>query len=143
MQEEVKNYLDKIKPAVEGATARQLFENCNELASNPELREKCEKEMNQSLPDGYCFEITSAGFGKLHCPLAVTSNYPDAYRNRLWHASSLNGCVGYVEGKAEWAVVDADGGICVATCSNKKDADEVAKRLNGKKEPFINWVDEK
>ena len=57
----------------EGATAKQLFETCNELASNPELRKRLEEEISEGLPDGYSFEITPAGFGRLHCPLFVTS----------------------------------------------------------------------
>jgi len=77
-QKEVKNYLDKIKPLIVGATAKQLFETCNELAQNPELRKRIEKEINIGLPDGYSFEITSAGFGRLHCPLAVMSNLSPA-----------------------------------------------------------------
>jgi len=58
--------------------------------------------------------------------------YPNSYENRLWHSSSLKDCIGYVEGQMEYCVVDEDG-ICIALCSTKEDADEIAKRLNGRK----------
>ena len=63
--------------------------------------------------------------------------YPDAYQNRIWHSSSLDGCTGYVEYKAEWCVADGDGGICIALCSSKEDADAIVERLNGKYSPKI------
>jgi len=47
-----------------------------------------------------------------------------------WHASSLNGCEGYIEGKYEWGVVD-DGGICRCSTLTKEGAEKIALGLNG------------
>jgi len=57
--------------------------------------------------------------------------YFNSYDSRLWHASILNGCDGYLKGKLEWAVIDDDGGICIALCPNKTDAEVIAEKLNG------------
>ena len=59
--------------------------------------------------------------------------FPDSYDNRLWSAQSLVGCNGYQKGKLEWAITDDDGGICIALCPTKEYAEEIARRLNGKK----------
>ena len=57
--------------------------------------------------------------------------FPNSYDNRLWHAGSLEGCTGYVRGQIEWCVIDDDGGICIALCPGKEEAEEIARRLNG------------
>jgi len=71
-KEEVKKILDQIKPAIEEATSKQLFETCNDLASNPELREKVEKEIQATLPEGSSFRINEAGFGEMKLPLHIS-----------------------------------------------------------------------
>jgi hypothetical protein len=43
-QEKVDNYLRKVKPLVESATAKELFENTAELANDPELPKKVERD---------------------------------------------------------------------------------------------------
>ena len=57
---------------------------------------------------------------------------PNSYDNRIWMSTSLEGCDIYSKGSIEYGVVDADGGIMIAFCPDKKSADEIAKRLNGK-----------
>jgi len=47
-----------------------------------------------------------------------------------WHVTSLEGCEGYREGYAEYAVVDDDGGICKCVCPNGSSAAHVARLLN-------------
>jgi len=69
----IKEYLKKIHKSLSGATSSELFKTMNDLAENPELRKRCEKEMNDSLPKGYSFSINSCGIGRLMCPLHITS----------------------------------------------------------------------
>jgi len=49
-------------------------------------------------------------------------------------STSLKGCNGYDKGFIEYGVVDDDGGIMIAFCRTKKDADLIAAKLNGKEE---------
>ena len=58
--------------------------------------------------------------------------YPNSYDRRVWMSTSLEGCVGYKKGAIEYGIVDDDGGIMIAFCRFKKDADEIANKLNGK-----------
>lgn len=64
----------------------------------------------------------------------MSKRYPNSYNGRLWNVSSLKDCIGYIKGKAEWAIVDSDGGICIATSIKKEWAEEIANRLNGEKQ---------
>ena len=73
MQPEVKKYLDVIKPVLEGATAKQLFETCNELANNLEYRKQVEESINKTLPEGSSFYIDGAGIGHIQFPLYVSN----------------------------------------------------------------------
>jgi len=60
-----------MKGFLEGATSKQLFETCNDLASNPELKQNIEKEIRATLPKGCYFRINEAGFGEFKLPLFV------------------------------------------------------------------------
>ena len=70
---EAKEYLEKVKAVVEGATSKQLFETCNKLVSHPELRKSVEEEINKTLPAGCLFYIDGAGIGHIKFPLYVSN----------------------------------------------------------------------
>ena len=58
--------------------------------------------------------------------------YPNSYDNRIWIAVSLEGTDIYQKGSIEYGISDDDGGLMIAFCQNKPDADAIVDRLNGK-----------
>ena len=63
--DKIQNYIDKVKPLVEEATMKQLFDTMDDLASNPELRKQAEETIRKSLPEGCDFYINEQGMGHL------------------------------------------------------------------------------
>jgi len=53
-----------------------------------------------------------------------------------YEVSSLKGCIGYVKGQCEYAIVDSDGGICYCTCKSKRDAEWIASLMNENWKPL-------
>jgi len=47
-----------------------------------------------------------------------------------FHATSLRGCVGWMDGIHEYGVVDSDGGYCICATSRLCDAELIAGLLN-------------
>ena len=92
----VSQILSRIKQAVEGATSKQLFETCNDLASSPELRVKVEKEIQDTLPEGTTFRINECGFGEMHFPLHIAGKIiteePEIKENVEKHYSYQEPC---------------------------------------------------
>jgi len=73
MKKEVQEFLDKVKPLIESATASELFTNCNELAESPELRKETEEAIQAMLPEGFVCKIDNWGICRIGTPLYVSS----------------------------------------------------------------------
>jgi len=72
MEKIVQEYLDKVKPFLEGATKDELFKTSDELSKSPELRRRIEGEIRKSLPKGYSFDVDKFGIGHLAGPLHIS-----------------------------------------------------------------------
>jgi len=67
-------YINQAKGAIQSATLEDLIKTSNVLRADLKLRQRVEKEMRDSLPEGCDFYIDELGIGIFKFPLFVSSN---------------------------------------------------------------------